>query len=80
MIDGWYRVDSGKLLWQKNYQGTLCAKKYQGVLDALRANDQNIDRGFRKTGYISTNILWGSPMVTIKIPRCYGICVSLWKA
>ena len=42
-VDGWYRVDSGRLLWQKNNQGTLRAEKYQGVLDALRANDQNID-------------------------------------
>ena len=60
-VDGWYRVDSGKLLWQRNNQGTLRAEKYQGLFDAQNQNDQNVDLEDRGRRVILSPTFYGSP-------------------
>ena len=60
-VDGWYRVEKGRILWQKLHQHELRAEKYQGLFDAQNNDDQNVDLEDRGRRIILSPTFYGSP-------------------
>ena len=40
-VDSWAKIEGSRLTWAKQHQSTIRAEKYQGLLDAIEAGDEN---------------------------------------
>ena len=40
-VDSWAKIEGSRLTWAKQHQSTFRAEKYQGLLDAIEAGDEN---------------------------------------
>ena len=40
-VDSWAKIEGCRLTWAKQHQSTIRAEKYQGLLDAIEAGDEN---------------------------------------
>ena len=69
-VDSWAKIEGGRLTWAKQHQSTIRAEKYQGLLDAIEAGDEN--NACRN--FILPPSIYGSPRFynSMCIVRHYG--------